>query len=265
LQGGVWEGQQLLPPGWVAEASAAHIDNSNHPSGNPDWTQGYGYQFWRCRHDAYRGDGAFGQFCVIMPAQEAVLVTTSGLTNMQALLDLAWEHLLPALGDGALPADDPANAALTRRLAGLVLPAPQGAATSPLAAGVSGQTFAFAENAQGVKTVRYDFADDRATITIADEQGTHTLVGGRGAWLADTADYGNSRWPAGSGAGSPRAASAVGAWTDEQTFEFRLRYTNTPFGFTLVSRFAAGRVSVEYRENVGFVLTERPPLEGQRT
>ena len=33
---------------------------------NPDWRQGYGFQFWMSRH-GYRGDGAFGQFCVSCP------------------------------------------------------------------------------------------------------------------------------------------------------------------------------------------------------
>ena len=265
LQEGVWEGRQLLPAGWVAEASAAHSDNSNHPSGNPDWTQGYGYQLWRCRHDAYRGDGAFGQFCVIMPKQEAVLVTTSGTTNLQGVLDLAWEHLLPALGGEALPADQSANDTLTRRLAGLALQGPQGTAMSPKAARIAGRTYAFAANEQGVAAVRYDFAADRATITITDEQGAHTLVAGNGAWLADVANYGNGRWPASPSASSPRTASAVGAWTDERTFALRLRYTNTPFGFTLTSHFTREGVSLDYRENVGFGATARPGLEGRLT
>ncbi len=263
LQEGVWEGRQLVPAAWVAEATTAQVDNSNHPSGNPDWMQGYGYQFWRCRHGAYRGDGAFGQFCVIMPEQDAVLVTTSGTTNLQGVLDLAWEHLLPALGDEALAADESATAALTARLAGLALPVPQGAATAPLAPQLSGRTFTLTANEQSAETIRYDFAADRATITIVDVQGAHTLVAGNGAWLADTANYGNSRWPA--SPSTPRAAAAVGAWTDEQTFELRLRYTNTPFGFTLVSHFAAEGVAVDYRENVGFGATERPSLEGRLT
>jgi len=262
LQEGVWEGRQLVPASWVAEATTAQVDNSNHPSGNPDWMQGYGHQFWRCRHDTYRGDGAFGQFCVIMPAQEAVLVTTSGTTNLQGILDLAWEHLLPALGAEALPADRAADAALARRLAGLTLPTPQGADTSPLAVQRSGRTFTFAENAQGVRTVTYDFAADRTTLTITDQEGTHTLVAGNGAWLADTANYGGtSRWPV--SPSNPRAASAAGAWTDEQTFELRLRYTNTPFGFALIGHFTADGVSLDYRENVGFGPTERPRLEGR--
>jgi len=60
-----------------------------------DWEQGYGYQFWRCRHGAYRGDGAFGQFCVVLPEHDAVVAVTSGTKDLQAVLNLVWEHLLP--------------------------------------------------------------------------------------------------------------------------------------------------------------------------
>ena len=54
---------------------------------------------------AYRGDGAFGQFCVVMPEQEAVLAITAGVGDMQAVLNLVWKHLLPALEREPLPED----------------------------------------------------------------------------------------------------------------------------------------------------------------
>ncbi len=60
LQRGLWHGRQLLPAAWVEEATARQIANGSNPGS--DWDQGYGYQFWRCRHNAYRGDGAFGQY-----------------------------------------------------------------------------------------------------------------------------------------------------------------------------------------------------------
>ena len=34
---------------------------------DPDWIQGYGYQMWRCRHNAFRADGARGQFIIVIP------------------------------------------------------------------------------------------------------------------------------------------------------------------------------------------------------
>jgi CubicO group peptidase (beta-lactamase class C family) len=95
LQKGIWDRKRILTQEWVAEATGAHSDNSNTQT-NPDWTVGYGYQFWRCRHDCNRGDGAFGQYCIVMPRQDAVLAMIGGVQDMQTVLDKVWQHLLPA-------------------------------------------------------------------------------------------------------------------------------------------------------------------------
>ena len=86
LQKGAWNGRQILPERWITTASAKQISNGNNSES--DWEQGYGYQFWRCRYNIYRGDGAFGQYCIIMPEQDAVLAITSGVPDMQAVLNL---------------------------------------------------------------------------------------------------------------------------------------------------------------------------------
>src|SRR5690348_799820 len=57
LQKGQWHGKQLVPAAWVETATARQTSNGSNPQS--DWDQGYGYQFWRARHGAYRGDGAF--------------------------------------------------------------------------------------------------------------------------------------------------------------------------------------------------------------
>ena len=98
LQKGHWNGKQLMPASWIEMATSKQIDNGDNP--DSDWNQGYGFQFWRCRHDCYRGDGAFGQYCIVMPNQDAVIAITSGVKNMQAVLDLVWDKLLPAHGTG---------------------------------------------------------------------------------------------------------------------------------------------------------------------
>ena len=114
LQKGRWRGRCILPEAWITEATSAHSDNSNTQT-NPDWTAGYGYQFWRCRPGCYRGDGVFGQFCIVMPEQDAVLAIISGVRDMQAVLDKVWAHLLPAMQPEALPADPQAYGDLTRQ------------------------------------------------------------------------------------------------------------------------------------------------------
>ncbi len=59
LQRGEWNGRRLLSAEWVDAATAREVSNGSNPAS--DWEQGYGFQFWRCRHGIYRGDGAFGQ------------------------------------------------------------------------------------------------------------------------------------------------------------------------------------------------------------
>lgn len=125
LQRGNWNGKQLIPAEWIAQATSKQIENAR-PSSSPksDWSQGYGFQFWRCRHGAYRGDGKDGQFCIVLPEQDAVIAITAKSGNMQQQLDLVWEHLLPAFHDQPL-AEDPAEAdKLAATLANLKLAAP---------------------------------------------------------------------------------------------------------------------------------------------
>ena len=100
LSGGEWAGRRLLSAEWVAEATRSHIA-THEPSA--DWQQGYGFQFWQSRH-GYRGDGAYGQFMLVLPEADAVVAITSQSPDMQAVLDAAWAHLLPALTAGAGPA-----------------------------------------------------------------------------------------------------------------------------------------------------------------
>nr|HMP43418.1 serine hydrolase [Roseiflexaceae bacterium] len=180
LQDGVWNGQRLLPEGWVAQASAAHISNGDDPQS--DWAQGYGFQFWRCRHNAYRGDGAFGQFCLIMPEQDAVLAITAGLGAMQPVLDLAWKHLLPAMLPAPLSAAPAAADALQRKLANLALEPQQGKAASPQMLIRVGQTYSIEPNEQGIVAFHLDTTGDTYRITVCDGNGEHTVICGSGAW-----------------------------------------------------------------------------------
>ena len=104
LQKGRWNGVQLLNEQWISDAQTPWSDNS--PSGgNGDWGQGYGYQFWMCRPEGvFRGDGAFGQYCIVCPKQDMVIAINSGVRDMGAVMQSVWDNILPAVdapaGDG---------------------------------------------------------------------------------------------------------------------------------------------------------------------
>ncbi|HZZ70645.1 MAG TPA: serine hydrolase [Pirellulales bacterium] len=114
LQHGRWQGQQLIPKKWIDQATRKHVpnDQESHAKIGVDWQQGYGFQFWRCTHDAFRGDGAGGQLCVVMPDQDAVVAITADTGNFQGEMNAIWDKLLPAFKDDPLPANAAADAAL---------------------------------------------------------------------------------------------------------------------------------------------------------
>lgn len=121
LQKGKWNGQQLIPAAWVEQATSKQVpnDQEGHSKSGPDWRQGYGFQFWRCTHNAFRGDGRDGQFCLVLPEQEVVIAITAQTGDMQKELNVVWDKLFPALQAEALPEDAPGQEKLKQTLAGL--------------------------------------------------------------------------------------------------------------------------------------------------
>ncbi len=101
LQKGMWNGKQLLPAEWIELATTKQVSNGDDPKS--DWAQGYCFQFWRCRHNIYRGDGAYSQFIVVIPEKDAVIVSTADSNRYQDILNFYWERLLPAMSDEPLP------------------------------------------------------------------------------------------------------------------------------------------------------------------
>ncbi|HET8588913.1 MAG TPA: serine hydrolase [Nakamurella sp.] len=166
LSGGSFRGRQVLPPGWVDRATAVHIDNADRHN-TPDWQQGYGFQFWRARH-GYRGDGAFGQFCVVLPEQQMVLAATCATEDLHGYVSLVWQILLPALADRPLPADPGAAQALADRLAGLALPTPPmggaGGPGGPATVRLTGEPAV----TLGLTTARLERAGEGWQLTLAD-------------------------------------------------------------------------------------------------
>ncbi len=125
LQKGKWNGRQLVPQAWVEQATSKQVPNDHeegHSKIGPDWTQGYGFQFWRCTHGAFRGDGAGGQFCVVIPDKDVVIAITADTGDMQGELNAIWDKLYPAFQSGPLPADATGQEKLKEAIAKLEKP-----------------------------------------------------------------------------------------------------------------------------------------------
>ncbi|ACB73321.1 serine hydrolase domain-containing protein [Opitutus terrae] len=255
LQKGKWNGKQLIPEAWIAEATARQMSNGSNPDG--DWDQGYGYQFWRCRHGFYRGDGAFGQFCIVMPQYDAVVAITSGTRDMGLVMNLVWDHIVPGLKDSALPADAAAEQSLKERLAHLSIATTKGAASSPLAASIAGRRFVFPANGAGIEAIQFEpaGADGTQPVTVWAGGEERQLVVAHGRW---------NKGVMGDGGNQPGSelVAASGAWTADDTYTTQIVRYRTPLITTYRCRFAGDQVFMDAENNVAFGERKLPQLVG---
>ena len=219
-QQGAWNGTQLIPKEWIAEATSKHIETANQQQ-NPDWRQGYGFQFWMSRH-GYRGDGAYGQFCVILPDYDTVVATTASTRDMQAMLEAMWTHLLPALD--RRDADASSQAELATRLSALELPAYQAEATPRDWAPWLSEPFAvsYADSDVPVEpaltSVRVENVGSSFQLALGERDNALAFdVGSRGWSISTPLDRFGERIP----------VASAGGWSDPKTLHVEVIFLET--------------------------------------
>lgn len=223
LQRGMWGGRRLLTDQWIDEATSLQVDNA--PSGELDWEQGYGFQFWRSRHDSFRADGAYGQFVLILPDHDLVVAITAGTARNREIPGTVWKHLLPGLHDGPLPADDEGWEQLHDRLAHLAMPVPAFLSNDPPMAGLlDGRKFALSFNTLEVAAATLTFRELDLTLALMDVDGrVESTTVGRQGWVAGT----SSHWPYEEM--NEVEVASLGGWVDDRTFEIVQQCVETPF------------------------------------
>jgi len=254
LQRGQWQGKQLVPASWVETATSRWMSNGSTPTS--DWEQGYGFQFWRCRYGVVRGDGAHGQFCLMLPEQDAVVAITAGTRDLQGVLNVVWAKLLPALQAGKLAADPAALAKLQQKLASLTLKAPGGVAAPALANEIAGKRYVFPANPQAIEALTFApgaGAGGRSELNVKIGGAEERIKVSATEWERDELRTG------------PLAGAVAwrGTWTTPDTFTLDLVRYRTPFTVRYQLRFAGEQVTIETRPNVGGPANV-PPLVGRR-
>lgn len=228
LRRGVWRGERLLSEEWVAEATRPHIATGDDPAG--DWTQGYGFQFWMCRPGCgFRGDGAYGQFCLVLPEHDAVVALTAATERMQEVLDAVWTRLLPGFHDAPPAGREAEDRALADRLAGLSLPPAPDSPASP------GEALAFApaegRDPEAPRLTAVELDPDGKRVTLVEDGERLELALGAG-WTVTEGTV-------------PAAVS--GGWTDDDTLALDVALLETPHHVELVCDRVTGTFTARWR------------------
>lgn len=257
LQDGQWKGKQILPQSWVKEATTMKImqDPDAPPSkkDSSDWLQGYCYQMWRCRHNGVRADGAFGQFIIMLPDEDAVIAIQAETPDMQEEINLVWQYLLPSMHPGSLPADPGADIRLKKQLAALALPpAPPSNVPpppDPPSAIYSGRTFTLSPNPKKMQAISFTYDGDSCRVTIKGETAAYQLNFGNGRWITGLTTRPGPNLLTGAvhhDAGMPpvEVAGSIQV-TNLNNFVLTLRYIESPHTETMNCHIDGNNLTIE--------------------
>jgi CubicO group peptidase (beta-lactamase class C family) len=268
LQEGVWKEQRLLPREWIKAATSKHIDNDE---------QGYGYQFKLCKFNGYRGDGAFGQFCIVLPDLDAVIAITGGYEQMAGVLDKVGEHLLLALysestesidmqGKDTLTKGKEAYAQgrdtleLYSKLASLAYKPLIPILFNSSMPVFSGERYELEENAEDWQFVSFEWQEDGISFTVWDDLGEHHIVCGLGEWVERETTLNRNISHTQLYEEPALRIAACCNWSSENTFIMVWRFVETTFCETMTCCFGeSGRLILSSTLNVYHSGTEALP------
>jgi hypothetical protein len=195
-----------------------------------------------------------GQYCIVMPDQDAVIAITSETHDMQAIMNQVWEILLPNMKNTALSQDSKSQGVLKQKLASLTLLPASTNTTSSLVSAISGKKYPVKTNALNIDTVSFTFQKNDCIFKLKDMQGEHTIVCGLNHWAK-----GETIMP-----GDPPKlvplknkmdiskvkVAAAGFWKDQNTFIMTWNFYETPHSDVVTCRFDKDAVRMEFMNSI---------------
>ena len=249
LQKGKWNGKQLLSEKWVEEATSKQISNGNDDN---SWGYGYGYQFWLNPPGGFRADGAFGQFSMVLPAQDMVVNITSESIDTKTTMQLIWDFVESIKDTIPLTENNQAYKALKDDLGSLGHGPPKGDISSPMAASISGREFVLDSNVFNARSVTFGFKNDTVLFTLKTKNKPDILIkNGINHWLIE-----ENKKPEPHSLFSLRRidfdskVAAIGTWQDDSTLVITWRFIETVHGDQLICTFNEDKVNIKFKFSV---------------
>jgi CubicO group peptidase (beta-lactamase class C family) len=276
IQNGIWNGKQLIPKEWVKEATSFKIVSDDGganraPKELNDWAQGYCYQMWRGKNNSVRLDGMAGQFVVLFPDKDAVVVLTANARDTQAELNLVHNYLIPAIkSDKPLSINPGLNNELLKKQSSLLLKptTASGLRKSEIESKISGKEFDLGNNNNNIQSVYFSFTGEGCSFAIKRDDNISVIKAGLESWkisntlsssLLAAPQVASKSFDANYKIFSPVKKVATSySWTDKNTLELTARFMEESLASeTIVCTFSevngAVSVSIAPKAAAGFM------------
>lgn len=246
LNRGQWEGKQLIPADWVEQMMTKQMETGG---------DGYGYQMWMCEYPgAARADGALGQYILIIPDKDMVVVITEcTLIDGRTQRRLVWNRLLPEVGDEAMAAGKDYKR-LQKKQSAYQLPLVPGKASSSLVDKMDGRRIVLGQNKYGWQSLGLQFKKKEVIMTVTEKGGAaYDLHFGYKQWLKTAVDayppYSITPIDSFKGIEGPFWVAGSYAWSSSAELQLKAHYVNWVSALGLTFRFEGDGVLLTVTEN----------------
>lgn len=252
LQGGVWEGEQILSENWAK--TAVKLQNDKFGAIFPDAPQdlGYGGMMW-VRSGNFYADGAMGQLAVGFPEQDMVISLNQTVSGPEAdqKMKAALFGFASNVHDAAISEDHESLEELERTCSCLTLPAPAYAPYSPRIPDINnrrcklqnGHVAFFAEDIaifnkdyhDEVYAFAFRFTQRLVKLTLESESGQHSVYAGLDGRRYTNHVVGNI----------PATEALLSAyWKDDNTLKLEIRWLESCRSRSITFRFGSDGVNM---------------------
>lgn len=246
LNRGKWEGKQLIPASWVEQMMSKQMETGG---------DGYGYQMWLCEYPgAVRADGALGQYILVIPDKDMVVVITEcTLIDGRTQRRLVWKRLLPEVGDTPLTSGKAYNQ-LQKKQSTYQLPVTQGKATSVVSREYAGKCIELGQNKFGWQSLNLQFKPKEIVLTVTETNGnSYDLLFGYKQWLKVSTEvyppYSITPVDSFKGIEGPFWVAGSYAWAEPETLELKAHYVNWISALDIKLHFDGEKVDLKVKEN----------------
>ena len=235
LNNGVWEGKQILPPGWAEDVAIGRI---SCVTWDGTYKDRYGYKFWRTQDNGYACLGLAGQVIVMHPDKDVVFVgSANGFQTDYHYFHKTyfWNFVYPEIKNDPIPYEEEAYKTLTERINSAEVFMPGGSSSNPLISQINGHVYPVRENKINCKKFWFDMTSESGTLNLDFGERTMQIPFGFGthligdAWLQDFTGKPGGNYPNGCG--------SAAVWVDDKTLVIQSHIVDSLQYFIITCRF----------------------------